>query len=126
MTDVTGFALAGHVLEVARGAHCDVHLDWSAVPLMPGVQPFAARGIITGASARNWASYGSEVVLPPSFSDENRALLTDPQTSGGLLVSCSAATLEEVLTVFRHHGFEEARQIGTIGSLSTDPRLLVH
>lgn len=126
MTDVTGFGLAGHVLEVARGASRDVHLHWSSVPLMPGVRSLAAQGIITGASGRNWASYGSEVVLPPSFADEDRALLTDPQTSGGLLVACSAAALDGVLSVFRRHGFHAATQIGTIGSSSTAPRLAVH
>jgi selenide,water dikinase len=125
MTDVTGFGLAGHALEMARGARCDVHLDWSAVPLMAGVRTLAAQGFVTGASGRNWAGYGSEVSLPAAFAAEDHALLTDPQTSGGLLVSCSPGALNQVLAVFRRHGFEAAAVIGSIAATSAEPRLLV-
>ncbi|HPW13950.1 MAG TPA: selenide, water dikinase SelD, partial [Thermomonas sp.] len=91
MTDVTGFGLAGHALEMARGAGCDVQIDWNAVPLLPGVRALAAQGMVTGASGRNWAGYGAQAVLPNGFAAEDRALLTDPQTSGGLLVACEPA-----------------------------------
>jgi selenide, water dikinase len=126
LTDVTGFGLAGHSLEMARGAHCEVRLDWSAVPLMTGVRALAAQGFITGASGRNWASYSSEVTLPAAFAAEDQALLTDPQTSGGLLVSCAPSALDEVLAVFRRHGFEQATVIGTIAARSDKPRVVVN
>ena len=114
MTDVTGFGLAGHALELARGARCDLHIDWPRVPLLHGVRELAASGLVTGASARNWASYGEEVVLPADFTAEDRALLTDPQTSGGLLVSCAPDAVDEVMAVFRRHGFDAAAEIGEV------------
>ncbi len=116
ITDVTGFGLAGHALELARGAGCQVQIDWAAVPLLPGVRELAAAGFTTGASGRNWAGYGADVVLADGFSAVDQALLTDPQTSGGLLVSCDPAALGEVLAVFRRHGFDAAARIGEIAS----------
>jgi selenide,water dikinase len=114
MTDVTGFGLAGHALEMARGAAVTVELDWDQVPLLPGVRQLAGSGCITGASARNWAGYGDAVELRPRLGDTDRALLTDPQTSGGLLVSCAPAVLDEVLGIFARHGFAAARPVGRI------------
>ncbi|WP_354449229.1 selenide, water dikinase SelD [Ottowia thiooxydans] len=114
MTDVTGFALAGHALELARGAGVTVQIDWPSVPVLAGVRELAAQGIITGASARNWAAYQHEVHLPNGFSEPDRALLTDPQTSGGLLVSCSPASVDEVLSVFRQRGFGHAAVVGKV------------
>jgi selenide,water dikinase len=114
MTDVTGFGLAGHALEVARGANATVAIDWAAVPLLPGVRALAAQGFVTGASARNWAGYGAEISLPPGFAPEDKALLTDPQTSGGLLVACDAASVAEVVAVFRRHGFATVVDVGEV------------
>jgi selenide,water dikinase len=114
LTDVTGFGLAGHGLELARGAKCSVQIDWAKVPLLPGVRELAAMGLVTGASGRNWASYGGDVTLPAGFLDADRALLTDPQTSGGLLVSCAPAQTDEVLAIFRRGGFEHAAVVGRI------------
>ncbi|MGP1681790.1 MAG: selenide, water dikinase SelD [Giesbergeria sp.] len=114
LTDVTGFGLAGHALELARGAHADVAIDWAKVPLLSGVQALAAEGCVTGASGRNWEGYGADVELPPGFTSTDRALLTDPQTSGGLLVSCAQSAVAEVLAVFARHGFGAATQIGEI------------
>ncbi len=114
LTDVTGFGLAGHALELARGAHCTVQIDWARVPLLPGVRELAAQGMVTGASGRNWAGYGASVMLPPGFEVLDQALLTDPQTSGGLLVSCAPEAVDEVLAVFRRHGFAAATEIGEI------------
>jgi selenide,water dikinase len=125
ITDVTGFGLAGHALEMARGARCDVQLDWVAVPLLPGARALAAQGFVTGASGRNWAGYGADVALPGGFAAEDQALLTDPQTSGGLLVACEPAALNAVLAVFGRHGFGEAAVVGRIGTASDAPRLLV-
>ncbi len=121
ITDVTGFGLAGHALELARGAGVTVQLDWPAVPLLPGVRDFAAQGIVTGASGRNWAAYGHEVALPEGFSDTERALLTDPQTSGGLLVACAPSSLGEVLSVFEQHGFGAAAVVGRVEAAGPRP-----
>lgn len=125
LTDVTGFGLAGHALELARGAGCTVALDWKSVPLLPDVRALASQGFVTGASGRNWAGYGSDVDLPAGFAAEDRALLTDPQTSGGLLVSCDPAALDAVLATFRRHGFEQAAVVGSVSVASTAPRLQV-
>ncbi len=114
LTDVTGFGLAGHALELARGAHCTVEIDWARVPLLPGVRELAAQGMVTGASGRNWAGYGAAVTLPAGFAAVDQALLTDPQTSGGLLVSCAPDSVDEVLAIFHRHGFAAAAEIGTV------------
>ena len=91
-----------------------VQLDWSSVPLLPGVRDLAAQGIVTGASGRNWAAYGAEVALPEGFADAERALLTDPQTSGGLLVACAPESLRAVLDVFKAQGFGDAAVVGRV------------
>jgi selenide, water dikinase len=114
ITDVTGFGLAGHALEMARGAGCRVALDWARVPLLPGVRELAAQGLVTGASGRNWAAYGQEVTLAPALDLTDRALLTDPQTSGGLLVACAPEAVAEVLAIFADEGFTAAAEIGAI------------
>ena len=112
LTDITGFGLAGHTLELARGAGLTIELDWPAVPVIEGVREFAAQGFITGASGRNWAGYGHDIALPAGFPDVEQALLADPQTSGGLLVSCAPSALDEVLAIFRRHGFGDAAVVG--------------
>ena len=114
ITDVTGFGLAGHALEMARGARCTVQVDWARVPLVAGVRDLAAAGYVTGASGRNWAAYGHEVQLPPGFASVDQALLSDPQTSGGLLVSCASEAVGDVLAVFQRHGFAAAADIGVV------------
>jgi selenide,water dikinase len=125
ITDVTGFGLAGHALEMARGARCDVQLDWAAVPLLPGVRALAAQGMVTGASGRNWAGYGHDIVLPTGFAAPDQALLSDPQTSGGLLVSCAPAALDAVLAVFKRHGFGQAALVGAVSASAATPRVRV-
>ena len=126
LTDVTGFGLAGHTLELARGAGCQARIAWSAVPLLGGVRGLAGQGFVTGASGRNWAGYGADVALPAGFAAEDQALLTDPQTSGGLLVSCEPAALDAVLAIFRRHGFEGAAVIGDVAAVTQGgARLLV-
>jgi len=112
LTDVTGFGLAGHALELARGANLSVAIDWNKVPVLEGVRSLAQSGFVTGASGRNWAGYGTDVALPAGFAEAEQALLTDPQTSGGLLVSCTPESVEQVLDVFRKHGFGQAAVIG--------------
>jgi selenide,water dikinase len=112
LTDITGFGLAGHGLELARGAQLKMELRLDQIPLLPDVLELAAQGVVTGASGRNWASYGSEVTLPAGITPAQQALLSDPQTSGGLLVSCSPASAEQVLACFHGQGFPDARVIG--------------
>jgi selenide,water dikinase len=125
ITDVTGFGLAGHALEMARGARCNVHLNWAAVPLLPGVRALAAQGLVTGASGRNWAGYGHDVALPAGFATPDQALLCDPQTSGGLLVSCTPAALDAVLAVFQRHGFGQAAVVGAVSAAADSPGVKV-
>ncbi|ULB11588.1 selenide, water dikinase SelD [Cereibacter azotoformans] len=114
LTDVTGFGLGGHAIEMARGAGCELRIDWDRVPVMPPVRGLVGRGFVTGASGRNWDSYGAGVALPEDFPPGERALLTDPQTSGGLLVSCAEDAVAEVLAIFARHGFEAATEIGGV------------
>jgi selenide, water dikinase len=113
MTDITGFGLLGHLLEITRASNCSAHVGLAGLPLLPGVAELAQGGHITGASERNWASYGHEASLT-GIADWQRALLTDPQTSGGLLVSCTSESRDAVLETFRRHGFGEATEIGRL------------
>jgi selenide, water dikinase len=125
LTDVTGFGLAGHALEIAKGAKAHVVIDWAKVPLIGGVRELATQGFITGASNRNWAGYSDQVSLPANFAKEDQALLTDPQTSGGLLVTCNATSVHDVMAIFRRHGFEAVAEIGHIAAHHGGPRLTV-
>lgn len=112
MTDVTGFGLLGHLLEMCRGAELSARVRMSLVPLLDNVLALAESGCVTGASARNWASYGAEVQLNPQLDDVAKALLCDPQTSGGLLVACADDAVASVMEVFARYGFEAAAPIG--------------
>jgi selenide,water dikinase len=114
ITDVTGFGLAGHALEMARGAGLGVTIEWPKVPLLDGVAGMARDGFVTGASGRNWAGYGAEVALDAALPGVARDLLSDPQTSGGLLVACDPSSVADVLSVFRAQGFGAAAVIGSV------------
>jgi selenide, water dikinase len=116
LTDITGFGLAGHAMEMARGSDTTVRIDMARVPLLPGVRELAAQGMITGASGRNWAAYGNEVQLSDKLQPVDQALLSDPQTSGGLLVACAPEAVDDVLAVFQRHGFAAAAEVGEITS----------
>jgi selenide, water dikinase len=116
LTDVTGFGLLGHTLELARGARLAATLSWSKVPLIAGAFELAASGCVAGASDRNLCGYGRDVRLAPGIGATERALLTDPQTSGGLLVACSPETVDEVLAIFRRDGFEQAAVVGALAA----------
>jgi selenide,water dikinase len=113
LTDVTGFGLLGHLLEVCRGSGVRARLDLARVPMLPGARALAAEGFITGASRRNWAGYG-DLVDEAGMDETTRWLLCDPQTSGGLLVSCAPDAVEAVLHEFQRAGFHEAALIGTV------------
>jgi selenide,water dikinase len=112
LTDITGFGLAGHTLELARGAGLRAVIEWPRVPLLPGVGAMAADGFVTGASGRNWEGYGTQVTLDAALPATARDLLSDPQTSGGLLVSCAPEVADDVLRVFAQGGFDQAAVIG--------------
>jgi selenide,water dikinase len=112
LTDVTGFGLLGHLLELARGASLTAELEMARIPLLPGVEQLASDGYFTGASGRNWDAYGKDVQLAAAVTPARQALLTDPQTSGGLLVSCDPASVDQVLALFAHEGFDHAAVIG--------------
>lgn len=112
LTDVSGFGLLGHLLELARGSSLQAQLDMDTISLLPQAQALAEKGCITSASDRNWLSYGKEVDLAQSITQVQRALLTDPQTAGGLLVSCGPEVVEDVLALFREEGFASAAGIG--------------
>ena len=116
ITDVTGFGLLGHLLEVARGSKLKATLNMAHIPLLPNVQQLAESGYVTGASERNWNGYGQDVSLSPAITAVQKSLLTDPQTSGGLLVSCSASAVDEVLAIFAKEGFADAAVIGEMSA----------
>jgi selenide,water dikinase len=123
LTDVTGFGLLGHLMEICRGSALGATIDFNLLPLHPGVLQFARDGIATGASERNWAGVGDEVDLAPAIGAPERALLTDPQTSGGLLVACSPGRVAEILALFHSGGFTHASVIGAMAAGS--PRIAV-
>ena len=114
LTDVTGFGLLGHLLEICKGSGVAARVDWDALPVLPGALDLAREGFTTGASKRNFTSYGDKASLGASIDDAGKALLTDPQTSGGLLVSCTPDAVPEVLRLFADEGFGRAAVIGEI------------
>jgi len=115
MTDVTGFGLLGHLLEVCRASGVAAEVDSAQVPLLPQALELLQRGCVTGASARNWASYGAEVRFAERLAGHWQPLLTDPQTSGGLLVSCAPEAVNAVLACFHDAGFGQAAVVGRLG-----------
>lgn len=116
MTDVTGFGLAGHLLEILRGSKLSAQLRWDAIPLIDEANALARQGVATGASERNWKGYGHDVDLPAGAPAWMQKLITDPQTSGGLLVACDPKAEAAVLARFAEGGFAEARVIGALSA----------
>jgi selenide,water dikinase len=114
LTDVTGFGLAGHLLEICRGSKLAAEVDFASIPAIGEALDWVKQGVATGASTRNWAGYGAEVDI--SGDEWKRKLVTDPQTSGGLLVACAPQAEREVLDIFRKQGFGEARTIGRLSA----------
>ncbi|MGH7210594.1 MAG: selenide, water dikinase SelD [Acetobacteraceae bacterium] len=113
-TDVTGFGLLGHLLEMCRGSGLAASIAWEALPLLPGVAALAEAGVGTGAATRNWASYGDDVELPPGLPAWRRGLLCDPQTSGGLLIAAAPDAVAAVLDVVQAAGFDRTAKIGRL------------
>ena len=114
VTDVTGFGLAGHLLEVCKGSHVRATVNYADLPLLTRAREFVEAGYMTGASARNWSSYGASVNLAAGLDELAKTLITDPQTSGGLLVSCTPDAVTEVLSLFLQQGFDHVSVIGEI------------
>ncbi len=114
VTDVTGFGLLGHALEMSRGSGLGIRIDAAAPALLTGAEALARAGVRTGASTRNWTSYGDQVELPAGYPDWRRDLLTDPQTSGGLLIAVAPDSAEAVLALARAEGFALSRVVGSV------------
>ena len=114
ITDVTGFGLLGHAREMALGSGLQAHIDLTSVPFLPQVEALAASGFVTGASGRNWSGYGADITLGGNISETQKALLCDPQTSGGLLVACAPESVDSVLSLFHAQGFAQAAVIGEL------------
>jgi selenide, water dikinase len=114
MTDVTGFGLLGHALEMCRGSKLQAQIRFGALPLLPGIAELARVPFRTGAATRNWDSYGSEVVLGSGLVDWHRDLLCDPQTSGGLLIATAPEDANRVLDKIRSDGFQQAAIVGQL------------
>jgi len=124
LTDITGFGLLGHLLEICRGSKLSAELDWSAVPVLAAARPLVEQGFVTGASERNWNSYGSDVMMPAGETSVQRKLLTDPQTAGGLLVACTPDIAPKVLELFRTEGFADAAVIGRLTAGAAQVRVI--
>jgi len=116
LTDVTGFGLLGHLLEICRGSGLGAELSFAKLPILSAAKHLLEAGYATGASDRNWASYGADVTLPTGVPDWHRKILTDPQTSGGLLVACDPNVADKVLDVFKQQGFKYACAIGKLSA----------
>ncbi|HXZ55200.1 MAG TPA: selenide, water dikinase SelD [Burkholderiales bacterium] len=114
LTDVTGFGLAGHLLEICRGSRLGAEVSFDELPVIPEALEHVKDGTVTGASDRNWRGYGHEVRMPSGAPEWRRKLVSDPQTSGGLLVACAPSAEARVLEVFRRQGFPEARRVGAM------------
>lgn len=121
MTDVTGFGLLGHSSEIARASGVELTINLSEVPFLNGVRELAEQGHITGASGRNWNAINDYIDLSTEITDVDRALLTDPQTSGGLLLAVSPDAVDEVLATFKAEGFNRATVIGEVTSATENP-----
>jgi selenide,water dikinase len=116
MTDVTGFGLLGHSLEMARGGGVSLKISFARVPFLAQAERLAEAGFATGASARNWASYGDGIRLSADLSAWRRTLLTDPQTSGGLLIACAPERAETIRATIEGAGYPRASIIGSVAS----------
>src|SRR5258706_2841082 len=114
MTDVTGFGLAGHLLEICRGSRLGASVGFDDLPVLPEALEWVKEGTATGASDRNWKGYGRDVRMPVGAPEWKRKLISDPQTSGGLLVSCAPAAEKRVIEEFNRQGFSFARRIGAM------------
>ena len=114
LTDVTGFGLAGHLLEICRGSKLGAEISFARLPVIEEALRFVQDGVATGASDRNWKGYGHEVSVQGE--EWKKKLLSDPQTSGGLLVACAPEATTQVLEIFKSKGFAQACVIGQLSA----------
>ncbi len=121
VTDVTGFGLAGHLLEICRGSKLAATVEFDRLPMLAEAVRHVQAGIATGASTRNWSGYGESVAI--GGAEWRQKMITDPQTSGGLLVACAPECADEVLAAFRADGFDQAAVIGRMAA--GEPKLTV-
>ncbi|MBS1158832.1 MAG: selD [Proteobacteria bacterium] len=115
LTDIGGCGLLGHLLDVCKGSGLRARVDFSALPLLPKTLEFARLGQVAEVARRNWAGCRESVALAAPLAELECSLLADPQTSGGLLVSCTPETVTEVLSVFLQQGFVHVSVIGELG-----------
>ena len=116
LTDVTGFGLIGHASEIARGSKLNITIELAELPVLEAARAHLEAGVKTGASSRNWEEYAKHVTVPANFQPWQQTLLTDPQTSGGLLVACAPETVDQVIAEFRRDGFDAACVIGSLAA----------
>lgn len=122
LTDVTGFGLAGHLLEMCDGAHLDAIIDTSSIPELPGLDHYIARGCVPGGTARNFTASRDRL---PQLSQREQSILCDPQTSGGLLIATTEDALPEVKRLLVEHALASA-VIGELKAPNTQtPRILL-
>ena len=123
MTDVTGFGLLGHALEMARGSHKTLIINSASLTYLMDAENLAKKGFVTGASGRNWKSYDENITLPHGTPEWQRQLYCDPQTSGGLLVACAPDRAENLLKLIIAAGYPKAGIIGEV--TDGEPRVVV-
>ncbi len=114
LTDVTGFGLLGHSREIAFGSKKRIRLFLNEIPFLPNTKNYAAKGFGTAAAISNWETYKFDIELNKELTEVEKNLICDPQTSGGLLVSCNSSVTKKVLTIFQNHGFKDSKVIGEI------------
>ena len=116
VTDVTGFGLTGHLLEICKGSNLSAEISWEKLPILPSAIQYGKLGYSTGAGNRNWNSFGTDIRLTNQLEEWQKNILTDPQTSGGLLISCSQDQAKDILSMFHKRGYKYAAVIGKINS----------
>ena len=116
MTDVTGYGLLGHLLEVCQASNVGAVLQRQRIPVIESARELLVQGVMSVAANRNYNSYGQQVDFGDSIEEYEKNLLCDPQTNGGLLVACAPHCVDEVLDAFHHDGCTEACVIGEIKS----------
>ncbi len=124
VTDVTGFGLLGHTLELCRGAGLAAEIAADAPVLLEGVEALARAEVRTGAATRNWASYGGSVQLPTDLDPWRKDLLCDPQTSGGLLIAVAADDAKDLLDLLGVEGFPASRIVGSLTAGTPEVRVI--
>ncbi len=121
MTDVTGFALLGHLVEMAEGSGLSAEVEFDKVPvIIEDIKDYIEQKSIPGGTHRNWDSYGDKI---GTITDFQKALLADPQTSGGLLVAVHENAVDEVTAIFKANGLEKF--ITPIGRLKAQEEKIV-